>query len=139
MSFTLRTDSFCISLNLKIFESDIQYPSNTIMDVEVESEGFSGKASMDIDVKEFAKFAANLYDIYDRLTGEARIAEPYGEQMYISFKGDGRGHIHVNGMLCNIGNILKFENVFDQTYLQDFSYTLKTTYEKYLMKQKCCP
>ena len=134
MSFVLRTDSLYISLNLRVFENDIEYPSNTIMDVEVESDGFSGKASMDIDVKAFGNFAANLYDIYERLDGEARITEPYGDQMYISFEGNGRGHIKANGMLCNMGQILKFENEFDQTYLQAFAYELKQAYAKYLTK-----
>jgi len=118
MRFVLRTDSFYISLNLRVFESDIQYPSNTIMDVEVVSDGFSGKASMDIDVKEFGEFATKLYDIYERLRGKARIAESYGEQSYVSFEGDGRGHINVKGVLCNNGQSLKFENEFDQTYMQ---------------------
>lgn len=132
MSVTLRTERFYLSLNLRVFESDIQYPSNTIMDIEIESDGFSGKASMDIDVKELAKFATKLYEIYERLNGEARIEETYGEKMYISFEGDGRGHINVNGMLCNMGHSLKFENEFDQTYLQVFAYELKQAYSKYL-------
>jgi len=134
MSFALRTDSFFISINLKVFESDIQYPSNTIMDVEVESDGFSGKTSMDIDVKEFAKFVDKLYEIYERLEGIARIEEPYGNKMYILFEGDGRGHINVKGMLCNMSHVLNFENVFDQTYLQMFAYELKQAYTKYLAK-----
>lgn len=132
MSFTLRTDSFYISLSLRVFESDIQYPSNTIMDVEVESDGFSGKASMDIDVKAFAVFATNLNEIYQRLDGEARLEEPYGEKMYISFHGDGRGHINVSGRLCNMSQSLNFENEFDQTYLQVFACELKQAYSKYL-------
>ena len=134
MSFTLRTDSFYISLSLRVFESDIQYPSNTIMDIEVESCGFSGKASMDIDVKQFGEFAVKLHDIYERLIGETQITETYGEKMYISFAGDGNGHIHINGMLCNMGQRLYFENEFDQTYMQDFSAELKEAYAKYSAK-----
>ena len=134
MNFVLRTDSFFIALNLKVFESDIRYPSNTIMDIEIESNGFSGKTSMDIDVKEFAKFATKLCEIYEQLVGEARIEEPYGKKMYISFEGDGRGHINVKGMLCNMSHVLNFENVFDQTYLQTFAHDLKQSYIKYLVK-----
>ena len=132
MRFTLRTDRFYISLSLRVFESDIQYPSNTIMDVEVESDGFSGKASMDIDVKELAIFAIKLCEIFERLDGEARIEEPYGEKMYISFHGDRRGHINVSGKLCNMRQSLNFENEFDQTYLQVFARELKQAYTKYL-------
>lgn len=132
MSFLLKTDSFSLLLNLRVFESDIRYPLNTIMEVEVESNGFAGNVNMDIDVKEFAKFAVDLSKLYDCLSGEAQIAEPYGEQMYLAFQGDGSGHIRVKGMLCNMGQLLKFENVFDQTYLQRFSYDLKEAYAKYL-------
>ena len=134
MSFTLRTDSFYISLSLNVFESDIQYSSNTIMDVEVESDGFSGKASMDIDVKAFVIFASKLNEIYETLDGEARIEEPYGEKMYISFHGNGRGHINVSGRLCNMRQSLNFENEFDQTYLQFFACELIQAYTKYLLK-----
>jgi len=42
MSFLLKTESFSLLLNLRVFESDIRYPLNTIMEVEVESNGFAG-------------------------------------------------------------------------------------------------
>ncbi len=133
MNFLLRTEDLSLSLSIRVFESDIQYSTNTIMDVEVESNGFTAKTSMDIDIKEFAKFASDLYDIYISLNGEAKIIEPYGEHMYITFRGDTRGHIQVNGFLCNRGNVLKFENIFDQTYLLEFCHELKKAYKKYLI------
>lgn len=132
VSFILKSENFTLTLKLQLFESDIQYPINTTMDVEVESNGFSGKASMDIDIKSFAEIVRDLYRIYEKLSGTAKIAEPYGLHMYIAFHGDGRGHVHVSGRLCNTKNTLEFENEVDQTDLKDFCYELKTAYGKYI-------
>ena len=137
MKHILKTDNFEISMDLKIFESDITYPTNTIMKVVVQSDDFSAGTSMDIDIKEFAQFVSNLVNIYETLSGEATIEEPYGQKMYISFIGNGRGYISVKGYLHSSNNgyeqRLEFENDIDQTYLQNFCYELKNSYQKYLI------
>lgn len=51
MEHILKADNFEISMDLKIFESDISYPTNTIMKVSVQSDDFSTSTSMDIDIK----------------------------------------------------------------------------------------
>ncbi len=132
MDFALNTEHFSLTLSLDVFEDDIQYPSNAIMDVSVKSDGFSGYASMDIDVKEFSKFALDAYDIYENLTGETEIREPFGNRMYLSLGGDGRGHISIKGKLHNCGHTLEFENRIDQTCFQRLARELKETYKKYL-------
>lgn len=124
---------FCLSLELEIFESDIRFPSNTIMKVCVESSGFKGNSEFDIDIKEMAKFCNSLSEIYSSLNGTATIKEAFGEQ-YVEFKGDGKGHIYVRGLTTSTDEFsqeLKFENIVDQTVLKDFSKELSDTYKKY--------
>ncbi len=137
MDFTLNSENFSLKIKLNIFEEDVLLPSNTAMEVAVESDGFCASAAMDIDVKELAKFAADLIRIYETLSGEARIEEPYGAHMYLSFMGDGRGHIGVKGCLQKgspVGNFqsLAFENEMDQTDLKSFSHELFLACKKYL-------
>ena len=48
----LETENFNLSLYFQVFESDITYPSNTILYVCVSSAGFSASATMDIDIKD---------------------------------------------------------------------------------------
>lgn len=130
----LKTENFRLSINLNIFESDIKCPSNTIMTVSVTTGGFSAKADMDIDIKEFAAFANELSAVYDSLNGTATIKEPYGHQKFITFSADKTGYITVKGFLCDDlkNNELRFENSFDQTYLKPFSRQLCSAYSKYI-------
>ena len=88
---------------------------------------------MDINIKDFAEFSMELMDIYKSLQGEASIKEPYGYERYITFVADRTGHIAVKGYLCDDSrsNELRFETVFDQTYLKDFAGELALAYSKY--------
>ncbi len=136
MEHLICTETFILRFKLRIFEEDIHLPSNTMLEVFVKSNGFSGCSTMDIDIKEFAEFSSDLNRIYETLSGEARVEEPYGVHMYISFQGDGRGHIAVKGYLHSgdgIGNehSLEFENCIDQTCLKDLCQDLQTSYSKY--------
>lgn len=131
MEHIICTGDFSLKFKLRVFEEDIQLSSNTLLEVCVKSNGFSGCSTMDIDIKEFIQFASDLNRIYETLTGEARIEEPYGIHMYIAFHGDGRGHITVKGYLHDVDCIgnehrLEFENCIDQTCIKDFCYNLQT-------------
>jgi hypothetical protein len=130
----LKTENFRLSISLKIFEDDINSSSNTIMTVSVTSDGFSATTNMDIDIKEFCKFAKELKKVYDSLNGSATIKEPYGHQKFITFSADKAGYITVKGFLCDDlkNNELRFENSFDQTYLKPFSRQLCSAYSKYI-------
>ena len=130
----LIAENFRLSISMNIFESDIEYSSNTIMTVSVTNGGFSAKANMDIDIKEFAAFANKLSAVYDSLSGTATIKEPYGHQRFITFSADKAGYITVKGFLCDDlkNNELHFENSFDQTYLKPFSRQLCSAYSKYI-------
>ena len=102
--FWLESENFRLSLDLKIFESDIAYPCNTILTVSVFSEGFSATTDMDIDVKQISEFCENLKTIYGSFRGEAKISESYGKQN-ILFSCDRHGHIFVSGFLSWMANI----------------------------------
>ena len=124
IEYVLNTDKFYLSLCFDIYEDEFAYTVNTIMTVSVTSDGFSASADLDIDIKEFVKFAKELAKVYDSLSGTATIKEPYGYGEYISFSADNRtGYITVKGFICDDlrNNELRFENSFDQTYLKSFS------------------
>ena len=132
----LECENFSLSLDFQVFESDISYPSNTILSVSVSSEGFSASTTMDIDIKDIQTFCNELQKTYDSLKGEAKIQEPYGNQQYILFTGDKKGHIFVSGMLnSNVANgfwqELKFENCLDQTFMPQFLRKLTALSSKY--------
>ena len=89
------------------------------------------------DFLEWAEFSENLCQLYENLSGSARIEEPYGVHMYLLFQGDGKGHIDVRGELYQTDSLgieqeLRFASRFDQTYLKCFCYDLKRSYERYL-------
>ena len=132
---TLTYDTLSITLDLEVFENDIMCPINTSMNVKVESCGFCGNAIMDIDVKEFAKFSSQLFEIYTTLKGNAKIQEPYGQKQFIEFDGDGMGHIVIRGMIWGetcFSQKLLFENMIDQTVLKKLAKELKDCYSVYL-------
>ncbi len=120
--FILKNESFRLSLDFNVIESDIPYSINTILSVSVTSAQFSASATMDIDIKDISDFCDNLKHIYDCLVGTAKIQEPYGNKQYILFSSDKHGRIKVSGYLNSNGiNAfwleLKFENSIDQTHL----------------------
>lgn len=137
MEFILISENFKLELYPKVFMEDIEYPNNTAMAVAVQNDGFAGSATMDIGVKDLTKFATDLCQIYNDLSGEARIEEPYGLPMYLYFKGDGKGHIAVKGRLHNIRmtgneNTLVFEHNIDQTVLKPFCFSLLSACKEYV-------
>ena len=119
----IKTDNFFLEISAEIDESDIDNPVNTILTVEVISCGFSAKAEFETDVKKLSEFSENLKSLYNTLDGSASICETYGYKRYISFSADKRGKIMVKGFVCDEmrNNELKFENSFDQTYLESFA------------------
>ena len=136
MDYILRTNSLVLGMTPQIF--DLTSPVNAFLHIKIESNGFCGITSMDIDIKDLAKFSADLCALYENLSGEARITEAYGD-MYISFACKPRGHIAVRGYLehrdgAGSEQILTFENDIEQTYLTDFCYDLQNAYGQYLTK-----
>ena len=131
---TLVCDDLSISFEVEVFEGDIALPTNTILYISVESCGFAGNASLDIDIKEFSKFCTDLSKLYETLSGDAMIQEPFGYGQYIKFTATGLGHILISGMIRGVSEFrheLKFENVIDQTFLRKFSRELTEGYSSY--------
>ncbi len=132
----IETSQFEIKLQLNVFDTDVDYPSNTVMNVAVYSDGFSAVADMDIDIKQLIVFKDNLAELYNTLKGVAKIQEPYGMQQFIEFSGDGKGYIQISGKLNSFGQNgsaqeLKFENSIDQTCLPEFISNLSDICCKY--------
>lgn len=137
MEHLIKSANFDIRLQLKVIEADIEYPSNTILTISVNSDGFCANTDMDIDIKQFKAFVDALSSLYSSLTGSAVIQEPYGEQQFIEFSADRSGHIGIRGKLCSNGRNgffqeLIFENCIDQTYLPDFIKNLSLLCSKYI-------
>lgn len=123
-NYNLIADNFKLEIEIEIFKKDIEIPTNSILNVKIDSDNFTAITTMDIDLNSFKKFARELLNIYDSLDGSVILKENYGDN-YIEFKANHSGHIFVNGVVhnhCRNGHIqeLKFENEFDQTYLKDF-------------------
>lgn len=135
--FRLDSDDFQLELFPMVFETDIEYPENTTLNIKVVSDGFSADATMDVDVKTLAEFAKDLLHLYKSLSGKARLEEPYGVHNYIEFEAITKGYITVKGNIHHRGRSgysqeLSFENHFDQTFLQDFTKRLFAEYGQYL-------
>lgn len=133
---SIETSQFKIKLQIKVFDSDLNYHSNTIMTVAVDSDGFSAVADMDVDIKQLIAFTDDLTKLYNTLKGVAKIQEPYGMQQFIEFSSDGIGHIYISGKLNSFGQNgsaqeLKFENSVDQTCLPKFISNLSDLCCKY--------
>lgn len=125
MKHRLDAGNLTLEIELIIREKDIQFPENTVMDIYVNSDEFSARTYMDIDIKEFSDFSGKLFDVYQFLKGAAVIEEPYGKN-FIKFEALKRGHIKIEGVLDSkfkngFTQKLFFESEFDQTYLGDFS------------------
>lgn len=135
MEYILKGSGFLLRAAPRIFDDPGQ-PCNTLMEIQVQSGGFSGQATMELDAQALAEFAQALAKLYETLAGRAALAEPYGWQMYLAFTGDGRGHIEVKGQLAQdsgSGHVqrLNFENSVDQTCLKKFCLDLRRDWEQY--------
>ena len=137
MKHILETENFFVCIEPEIFEADMNLPTNTLLKTDVRSDGFAASTTMDIDIKDLVRLGRDLCRIYDTLQGNARLEEPYGQHMYISFMGNNSGHISVKGRLhkdnrIGLEQVLEFENDVDQTSLRPFCFELLDNYEKYL-------
>ena len=134
--YRIETDTFTLDLSPEIYEQDFVYPVNVNLGVRISSYGYSADTYMDVGVQGIAEFALRLKDLYETLSGEARLEEPYGVHNYIEFVADTGGHIRVLGRLnnkCAFGYTqeINFENEIDQTYLSNFVNRLLADYVRY--------
>jgi hypothetical protein len=88
-------------------------------EAEIKAGKFSGRATLWLDLSDFARFITSAQSLYNTLEGEARF-ETIESQIGFLLKGDGKGHIALTGFLldrCGDGNELRFTLDFDQTML----------------------
>lgn len=132
MKQILNTEKFKLELSLEYYEKN-EF-ADCILNVKVESEGFTANTSLEVYRKDFFEFVKNLKKIYDSLDGSAKIEGAYEKCEYIELVCDKIGYIKVNGLLLSPSHNqeLKFENKFDQTYLSGFVSNLYNTYQEYL-------
>ena len=136
MKHILEAEDFSLCMEPVVFESDRESPINTLLRLEVQSDGYAANAVMDVDMRPFVEFANKLYQTYESLRGEAKLEGPYGQRMHLSFAGNGRGHFAVKGRLCKenrdgLEQVLEFENNVDQTILKPFCVELLQNYGGY--------
>ena len=118
--------------DIRFFEEDEEFPSNTLCLLKVHSNNFSGVVEFDLNIKCLAEFSRNLKSMYDTLTGHAVLKETY-EPSYIDISSAGNGHFTVSGSLNLVfpRHLLEFEFDIDQTMLRDFAYSLYNDFSKH--------
>ncbi|MCR5719207.1 MAG: hypothetical protein K6F84_01450 [Lachnospiraceae bacterium] len=134
--YRIESDTFTLELCPEIYEEDLAFSENITLGVKVNSCGYSVETSMDVSIKDIARFAMQLDDIYESLGGEAKLDEPYSNYNYIEFISETGGHISVGGRLnnCVFGHSHEFyfENEINQTYLKEFVKLLVENFNKYI-------
>ena len=134
--YKIESDKFQLEFLPEIHEQDFAYPVNVYLVVKVSSYGYSADTFMDVGVQGIVEFAVQLKDLYETLSGEARLEEPYSVHNYIEFIAETGGHIRVMGRLNNKSAYgytqeINFENEIDQTYLREFVNRLLADFGKY--------
>lgn len=90
-----------------------------LVDVDIDVGGFRGRFQASLRVDEFERFLAEVRDLQGDLEGTARF-EAMEDWLEIVLRGDGLGHIGVEGMARDEpgrGNTLTFRLATDQTFL----------------------
>jgi hypothetical protein len=88
-------------------------------EVEIQCDGWRGKFTASVLQGELPAFAQKLRILHEKLEGEAALI-PIEPNLEVSFIGDGKGHIEVNGIARNqfhTGTKLSFHLDLDQTFL----------------------
>jgi len=88
-------------------------------EVEVNAGGFRGQARGNLRAEEFLGFRDEVAALAKSLEGAASFTTMEG-WLRIGLKGDGKGHVAVEGELLDepgIGNVLTFHLALDQSYL----------------------
>lgn len=95
-------------------------------EIEVRCDGWFGRMRTDFMKGELARFADEIRKIHRDLVGTARL-QPVEPNLVLTFVGDGKGHIAVDGVAQNHfvpHTKLDFQFTIDQTYLGDIARAL---------------
>lgn len=60
MKHIIETENFFVCIEPEIFEADINLSTNTILKIDVKSNGFTASTTMDIDIKDLAKLGKDF-------------------------------------------------------------------------------
>ena len=85
-NYNLIADNFKLEIEIEIFKKDIEIPTNSILNVKIDSDNFTAITTMDIDLNSFKKFARELLNIYDSLDGSVILKENYGDNYIEAIK-----------------------------------------------------
>jgi hypothetical protein len=95
--------------------------------------GFRGSVAAAFLTSELEKFAAELQSLFQTLKGVAEL-QTLEKQLHLKLKGDGKGHVALNGELLDqagIGNRLNFSFQFDQVALGESIREIKAITAKF--------
>jgi len=109
--------------NVELFADD----SGGVCNLEVVSTPFSASTRFFFDVPSLGVFIENIAVIERTLSGEAKLGQEF-EEPYVLFRGNGRGHITVSGLLIDSTEHmqkLQFSFKTDQTSLGPFIASLR--------------
>ena len=97
------------------------------VEVEIHCDGWHGQIRASFMGGELSRFANEVEILYEQLAGEA-ILDPVEDYLTLSFKGDGKGHVEIQGMAQNhlgSGTQLSFRLEIDQTFLPAIARSLR--------------
>ncbi len=127
MEYHLQTPELLLSLTPEIFPSDLPDALDLTLHVRVACNGFSGYGEMDLTTGDLVAFSASLSALYETLSGQAVLKEPYGD-MHLTFTSTPRGHIHLSGIISQMGQAgeqsIVFATDLEQSDLHTFCNTL---------------
>ncbi len=95
--YRIEVDTFLLELFPDIHEQDFIYHVNVALGVKVSSYSYSADTFMNVCVQGIAEFALQLKALYETVTGEVRLEEPYSIHNYIEFIAETGGYIRVIG------------------------------------------
>ena len=126
------SDKFSLSIDITDIdlEQDLRgNPYNSTCDIQVVSDGFSGKTKITTSVKNLIDFVNDLKKMFDTFKGKANLNDfDFGTK--INVECDYRGYFIFEGLLVNQSfQQLQFKNSIDQTYLSDFIRELSSQIE----------
>jgi hypothetical protein len=101
--------------------------------IYVSAGGLRGSVAAAFLTSELEKFAAELQSLFQTLEGIAEF-QTLEKQLHLKLKGDGKGHVALNGELLDqagIGNRLNFSFQFDQVALGESIREIKAVTAKF--------
>ena len=84
-NYILKTNDFTLEFELKVFDKDVNIPTNFILNIKINSDNFGAITTMDIDIKMFQKFAKELFDVYTTLSYQI-VDTVVGKMVFSSYK-----------------------------------------------------